>query len=125
MDEPFPGVAQDDERWHVQWARVVRRRPMLTGVACVIVALVIDISILPIGDVLSLSDRHPPLTAFQQLYLESQRELGRRAVVRKEWVPLKQMSPYLVPAVIVSEDATFWSHEGFDWDEIRESIERN
>ena len=31
----------------------------------------------------------------------------------------------LVNAVIVSEDGTFWSHHGFDWFELKESVQRD
>ncbi len=41
------------------------------------------------------------------------------------WVPLAQISPHLQRAVVVAEDASFWSHEGFDWEGIRDAAIRN
>lgn len=38
------------------------------------------------------------------------------------WVPLSQISPYLITAVIASEDDAFFHHKGFDLDEIKNAI---
>ena len=39
------------------------------------------------------------------------------------WVSYNRISPALKRAVIVSEDAAFWGHDGLDLDELRVSIE--
>ena len=36
-------------------------------------------------------------------------------VRRLAWVPLAEMSPALLQAVVVSEDRRFWAHSGVDW----------
>ncbi len=41
------------------------------------------------------------------------------------YVSLKHISPYVAHAVIVSEDGSFYSHEGFDWHEMQASFEQN
>ncbi len=41
------------------------------------------------------------------------------------YVRLRDISPYMKTAVIVSEDGAFYSHQGIDWFELRESINRN
>lgn len=38
--------------------------------------------------------------------------------VEYDWVPLEEISPHLVRAVIASEDARFCEHNGFDWIEL-------
>lgn len=38
-----------------------------------------------------------------------------------DYVPLKQISPYVRKAIIMTEDSAFFHHQGFDW----ESIEKN
>ena len=43
--------------------------------------------------------------------------------VQRQWVPLKDISPHLVRAVIAAEDQRFCSHNGFDMVEIRRAIE--
>src|SRR5262245_34957432 len=52
--------------------------------------------------------------------------LGRWATgarVERVWVPLREMSPALPPAVIAAEDAQFCRHYGFDARGLREAIE--
>ncbi len=41
------------------------------------------------------------------------------------YVKLKQISPYAIHAVIAAEDGGFYSHEGFDWHEMEESLTAN
>ena len=36
----------------------------------------------------------------------------------QEWVSLEEISPELIKAVILTEDQKFYSHHGFDWDEM-------
>lgn len=38
--------------------------------------------------------------------------------VERDWVPLSQISPHLIRAVIASEDQRFCSHGGVDWGEL-------
>jgi monofunctional biosynthetic peptidoglycan transglycosylase len=41
------------------------------------------------------------------------------------YVPLTQVSPYFISALLVSEDASFFTHNGFDLEEMRLSFEKN
>ncbi|HZT55159.1 MAG TPA: penicillin-binding protein 1C [Burkholderiaceae bacterium] len=38
-----------------------------------------------------------------------------KEVRRLAWVPLAEMSPALVTAIVLSEDQRFWEHSGVDW----------
>ena len=54
--------------------------------------------------------------------------LGRWLVLRpveRDWVPLDQISPHLVRAVIASEDQRFCSHGGVDWVELNKVLEND
>jgi monofunctional biosynthetic peptidoglycan transglycosylase len=42
--------------------------------------------------------------------------------VEREWVPLAQISPHLIRAVIASEDQRFCSHRGVDWVELNKVL---
>lgn len=42
-----------------------------------------------------------------------------------QYVTYNQVSPFLISAIVASEDAAFFSHNGFDWFEIRQSIDAN
>ncbi|OQW49290.1 MAG: hypothetical protein A4S09_12300 [Proteobacteria bacterium SG_bin7] len=41
------------------------------------------------------------------------------------YVVIDAVSSYVINAIIVSEDGTFYDHNGFDWFEIKGSIEKN
>lgn len=43
----------------------------------------------------------------------------------KKWVTIENISPYMVQAVVASEDNNFMKHGGFDWTAIERAIEHN
>lgn len=89
--------------------------------ACAVVAFV---RVAPI-DVSGLSRKAPERSALmKQREREAKRE-GRAYHESRRWVSLERMSPHLRDAVLVAEDARFFSHEGFDWNEIRTSAQKN
>jgi monofunctional glycosyltransferase len=45
--------------------------------------------------------------------------------ITRTWVPLEKISPHLVRAVIMSEDASFCRHLGVDWRELEAAFERS
>lgn len=46
---------------------------------------------------------------------------GKKPVNHKTWVPIEQISPQLVRAVIASEDNLFAKHNGFAWKQIQKA----
>lgn len=68
--------------------------------------------------VLELRDTNPETTAF----MERAREHGQ---VRFVWRDYEQIADDLKRAVLISEDARFMEHHGFDWRGIRHAMERN
>lgn len=45
--------------------------------------------------------------------------------LRKDWIPIEQISPHLVNAVIAAEDSRFCAHEGIDFGALRQAISDN
>jgi monofunctional biosynthetic peptidoglycan transglycosylase len=45
--------------------------------------------------------------------------------IEKKWVPLKEISPNLILAVIAAEDNNFTKHFGFDFEAIDKALEMN
>lgn len=76
-------------------------------------------------DVRQLAKTNPPTTAFMQLREEEARDEGRKFAIRQQWIPYRQISPLLRRAVIVTEDAAFFDHDGIDLNEIKASMEKN
>jgi len=76
-------------------------------------------------DVAPLIARAPASTALmEQRRAEAARD-GKAFRPDYRPVSLDRISPRLVRAVIASEDASFFGHAGFDWDEMRNAAEQN
>jgi monofunctional glycosyltransferase len=72
--------------------------------------------IVTIPDVSVLARTNPPTTALIQMWKQEHRHKLKPDWI---WMPLSKISPHLQRAVIVAEDASFFQHEGFDWEGIR------
>ena len=76
-------------------------------------------------DVAGFARRNPSTTAFIESRKAEAAEKGRSFKLQWTWVSLAHMSPNLPKAVLVSEDASFYQHHGFDWDGLRDALTRN
>jgi len=53
---------------------------------------------------------------------------NRKVRLQKEWVDIKEISPYMIRAVVAGEDCNFMRHNGFDFEAIetaRKQAERS
>ena len=66
-----------------------------------------------------------PFTPLMLLRHIEARQEGCRLDIQHEWIPLEDISPNLIAAVINYEDAKFYKHRGFDWDAIRYAHKQN
>jgi len=105
------------------WGWLARAGLALLLVAVVFVGLAL-VRVVPI-DVSGLSRRAPERSALMKQREREARQKGRAYHESHQWVSLDRISPHLRDAVLVAEDARFFSHEGFDWNEIGESAKRN
>lgn len=64
----------------------------------------------------------PGLTSLMEQRIDEARAAGDSLVLRREWVPLGDISPNLVRAVVVAEDYRFRLHEGIDWVSLAEEV---
>lgn len=80
---------------------------------------------LTLPDVRSLADTNPTTTAFMELRVREAERAGRKFQIRHRWVPYNQISANLRRAVIVTEDAAFFDHDGIDLNELKASLEKN
>ncbi len=103
----------------------IRLHPVRAAVVFLAFLSLVDLALLPWGALHGLAVQNPSVTAFQQDYLDRERAAGRKPRLTKQWRPINRISDELIAAVIVAEDGTFWSHDGFDWFEVRESLVRN
>jgi monofunctional biosynthetic peptidoglycan transglycosylase len=80
---------------------------------------------LTLPDVRQLRATNPKTTAFMELRARESRKRGEQPRRVQQWVPYSRLSPNLVRAVLLTEDAKFWSHDGLDYEQIKESMEVN
>jgi monofunctional biosynthetic peptidoglycan transglycosylase len=70
-------------------------------------------------------DHNPATSAFMDERLEAIHGKNPKAGLQHQWMPYKKISDSLKQALIVSEDAKFVDHEGFDWEGIAKAYEKN
>lgn len=67
-----------------------------------------------------------PFTPFMLLQcVEQMVDAHREIKLKKDWVPLYEISPELQLAVVCSEDQNFLDHYGFDFDAIEKAVKHN
>jgi monofunctional glycosyltransferase len=99
-------------------------RPRLAAVAAVVAAGFLAWEAVTWPRVAPLATRPPASTAFIDRYRAVEREAGRPGRVQWTWMPYTRIATSLKRAVVVAEDASFFSHRGFATAEIREAIDR-
>jgi monofunctional biosynthetic peptidoglycan transglycosylase len=123
------GPAQPEEpgrpKWWNRWLLVVWRGRYAVVSGIVSTWLLLELGTLPFADVARLGKKNPGETAFMREQRESARGQKTPFRVVQRWVRLSEIPPDVIHAVVAAEDGTFWSHEGFDWYELRESLERD
>jgi monofunctional biosynthetic peptidoglycan transglycosylase len=70
----------------------------------------------------SLAHDNPKTTAFMEGWKARERAAGRSGDPEWIWVPYQRISPHLKRAILVSEDINFFSHRGFEIEEIRAAM---
>src|SRR5215207_10963715 len=76
-------------------------------------------------DVRALKTGNPKSSTFMDLRAREARAKGDEPGRDQRWVSYRRISPQLVRAVLVTEDSAFWSHDGLDYQQIKESLEVN
>ena len=80
---------------------------------------------LTLPDVRPLATRNPATTAFIELRAREAADQGRKPRRVQRWVRYEAVSANLRKAVLVAEDDAFWTHDGVDVEQLKESIEAN
>ena len=81
--------------------------------------------ILSIGGVIMFRWLPVPFTFYMVQRCVSQKVEGSEMKLKKDWVPLEEISPYLQLAVVCAEDQNFLKHNGFSFSAIDKAIEYN
>ena len=80
---------------------------------------------LTVPDVRSLRTTNPATTAFMELRADEARARGQKPKRVQRWISYGHISKDLQRAVLVAEDDAFWQHEGVDFDQLQESLQRD
>ena len=101
-----------------------RRARLLLFVAAGLFALLFGV-VVPVPRIVALRFSSPSTTAFLEARRESLLSAGKDGRIDRRPVPLEKVSPHLVTAVLVAEDARFFEHHGIDWDAVKAARARN
>lgn len=102
-------------KWNKKWTI-----PALGALGLIILLLMLNVFVFSVPDsqIASLANAHVKYT-----YKNGKVEYE---IVKKRpstWVPFNQISKEAREAIVISEDALFWSHDGFDYEQIKEAVE--
>lgn len=101
------------------WLRTIGR---VIGVSGVAVFACLSYSWITLPDTRPLARTNPTSTAFMRLRQREAEKAGKTWSPRHRWLAYGRISPTLRQAVIMTEDAAFWSHHGVDMAELRASL---
>jgi monofunctional biosynthetic peptidoglycan transglycosylase len=118
--EQLPGAG----RWKklLVW---VREHKTKTAFLVVSLFILYEILTIPYFSIAKLRTENPTQTALMRQRLHEAEKQGKPLRIVHKWVPLSRISRNVIDAVIVAEDGSFYSHNGVDWFEVKESIEKN
>lgn len=105
--------------------RWIASHKLLTLLLVILLFFLIQVATIPWFGVPRLKEENPRQTALMRQRVDEAEAKGKTLVIRQSWVPLSRLPKHLTDAIMVAEDGTFYEHEGFDWFEVRESLEKN
>src|SRR5262249_38187586 len=100
--------------------RILLKSLLVTAVVASIAYLY---STLP--DVKTLRRKNPKSTALMELRDQEYRQKGGKISRQQNWVSYGAISDHLKKAVLISEDAAFFSHTGVDVKELQEALKKD
>jgi monofunctional biosynthetic peptidoglycan transglycosylase len=80
------------------------------------------LTIATLPDVASLKKTNPTITSLMQQRAD-ENNIAARPI--RAWTPYNNISPNLRNAVLIAEDSAFFQHNGYDIEEIKESVKRD
>jgi monofunctional biosynthetic peptidoglycan transglycosylase len=99
-------------------------RFIIWSLALIAAYMLISVSwdLLHLPQIDELKTKNPKTTALMEQRRREARSKSRPFAVDQQFVPYSVISPYLKSAVLVAEDAGFFSHQGIDYEELKEAI---
>lgn len=92
---------------------------------CLPIGALLFVWLVTLPNVSALKTTNPSTTTLMEMRQAQAHERGETIERQWQWVPIARMSPHLRRAVVAAEDASFFTHEGFDWEGIRDAALAN
>jgi monofunctional biosynthetic peptidoglycan transglycosylase len=106
----------------LRWVRAHKVKSLLLFL---LVLVVIELATIPWISIGALRTVNPIETALMRQRKAEAAAEAKPYRITQRWIALTRIPRHVVEAIVVAEDGTFYSHGGFDWYEVQESIEKN
>jgi monofunctional biosynthetic peptidoglycan transglycosylase len=106
-------------------SRLLRRAGLVALAVATAAALAVAALWIALPDPAPLAKENPRTTAIVEQRRAEAKARRRPFRPQQTWVPLDRISPRLVQAVLLSEDASFFGHAGIDWTAMRDAAEHD
>ncbi len=90
-----------------------------------LVAVVVELATIPWISIGALRTVNPTETALMRQRKAEAAGEAKPYRVTQRWIGLSRIPRHVLDEIVVAEDGTFFSHNGFDWYEVQESINKN
>jgi monofunctional biosynthetic peptidoglycan transglycosylase len=81
--------------------------------------------VVTLPDPTELEKKNPQTTALIEQRRREAKDKGVKFVVKQKWVAYAAVPDMLKKIIRISEDASFFEHEGVDFEELKESLKKN
>ena len=105
-----------------RWIRIIPFKIILVLLGLYVL---FEILTFPFLSIARLPTENPTETALMRQRIEEAHDQGTTLNIDYRWTSLANVPRHVRMAILVSEDASFYSHDGVNWHEVLESIETN
>ncbi len=109
--------------WLIKNRKKIIKLIFVIGLCLIVGYVIYFFSILP--NVAYLKNENPKITALMQLRLEQAKAENKKLIIRQIWIRYGSIPDLLKNTIRISEDASFYKHNGVDFEELKESIKKN
>ncbi|MGH7844830.1 MAG: transglycosylase domain-containing protein, partial [Candidatus Binatia bacterium] len=99
--------------------KILKRLLKIFAAFSVLAAVYLTYEYLSLPDVAKLKASNPRITALMKVRAEQYRRKGVKPVRKQVWAPYNSLSDHLKKAILLAEDAAFFSHQGVDLFELK------
>jgi monofunctional glycosyltransferase len=104
---------------------MARKSPKSLGCVGILLLILVSLALTPVLEVLFVRFFSPPITTLMIVRrVEAIFTRKYRGEIHYQWIPLSQVPDDFLDAVWQMEDSRFFNHDGFDWIEMEEAIQR-